>query len=120
MDIRRLRYFLAVADSGHITRAAEQLGLQQPPLSQQIRALEEHLGVALFKRHAKGVTLTHAGLELQGEARRIVDSVDRLEQRMRQLAGAAAWRWASPPQPQPMPSRPACCAPAGRNFRTSR
>lgn len=86
MDIRRLRYFLAVAEQGHITRAAEQLGLQQPPLSQQIRALEEHLGVALFKRHAKGVTLTGAGQELQAEARRIVDSMDRLEQRMRQVA----------------------------------
>lgn len=78
MEFRRLRYFLAVADAGHITHAAQQLGMQQPPLSLQIRALETELGVALFKRHANGVTLTDAGRELQGEARRIVDSVQQL------------------------------------------
>ena len=86
MEIRRLRYFLAVAETGHITRAAEQLGLKQPPLSQQIRALEEELGLALFKRHAKGVTLTDAGRELQTEARRIVDSMALLTQRMQRFA----------------------------------
>lgn len=86
MEIRRLRYFLAVAQAGHITRAAEQLGLQQPPLSQQIRALEEELGLALFTRHAKGVTLTDAGRELQAEAQRIVDSMAQLTRRMARFA----------------------------------
>lgn len=86
MDIKRLRYFLAVAEAGHITRAAEQLGLQQPPLSQQIRALEEELALALFRRHPKGVTLTDAGRELQAEARRIVDSMDLLSLRMQRHA----------------------------------
>lgn len=86
MELRRLRYFLAVAETGHITRAAEGLGLQQPPLSQQIQALEAQLGLALFKRHAKGVTLTDAGRELQGEARRIVDAMDQLQVRMARYA----------------------------------
>jgi DNA-binding transcriptional LysR family regulator len=86
MDIRQLRYFLAVADAGHITRAAQVLGLQQPPLSQQIRNLEETLGLALFKRHPKGVTLTDAGRELQAEAQQIVDRMELLSQRMQRHA----------------------------------
>ena len=88
MEIRRLRCFLAVADIGHITRAAAQLGMQQPPLSQQIKALEEELGLALFKRHPKGVTLTDAGRDLQVQARQIVERMALLEQRMaRHAAG---------------------------------
>jgi DNA-binding transcriptional LysR family regulator len=86
MDLRQLRYFLAVADAGHITRAAEQLGLQQPPLSQQIKALESRLGVTLFERHAKGVALTEAGRLLQGEARQLVAQADALQRRMAQVA----------------------------------
>ena len=72
MELRHLRYFLAVAECGHITRAAERLGIQQPPLSQQIRALESELGSALFHRHPKGVDLTDVGHELRAEAERVV------------------------------------------------
>ena len=86
MDIRRLRYFLAVADLGHISKAALQLGMKQPPLSQQVRALEEELGLALFVRHAKGVTLTDAGRELQPHARQLVDCTDLLQERMARYA----------------------------------
>ena len=82
MDLRQLRYFTAIAETGHITRAAERLGMQQPPLSQQIRALEKHLGVTLFVRHPKGVRLTAAGTMMLGDAQRILGSVAALEERM--------------------------------------
>jgi DNA-binding transcriptional LysR family regulator len=86
MDLRHLRYFIAVAESGQMTRAASRLGIQQPPLSQQIRALEAALGTALFRRHPKGVALTDSGRLLLGEARRIIADVSALEALMARVA----------------------------------
>lgn len=76
MELRHLRYFVVVAEEGHFTRAAERLGMQQPPLSQQIRALEQELGFELFRRHPKGATLTAGGEAFLLEARAILDNVD--------------------------------------------
>jgi len=74
MELYLLRTFIAVAQAGHLTRAAEKLHLSQPTVSGQIRALEEELGVRLFERTARGVNLTAYSQKLLPRARRIVDA----------------------------------------------
>lgn len=76
MDLRELRYFLAVAEERSVTRAATRLHLTQPPLSAQLQRLEHELGVELFVRHRRGVDLTEAGRRLVEHARRVLDDVD--------------------------------------------
>jgi DNA-binding transcriptional LysR family regulator len=76
MDLRKLRYFVATAEELHFGRAARRLGLSQPPLSMQLRALELDLGAKLFDRDNRNVALTHVGAVLLVEARKILRQVD--------------------------------------------
>jgi DNA-binding transcriptional LysR family regulator len=92
MDLRHLRYFVAVAEEGHMTRAAERLGIQQPPLSQQIRALESELQVQLFRRKARGVELTQPGQALLAEAHAILQQVEHAVAAARRTARGEAGR----------------------------
>lgn len=86
MELRHLRYFVAVARAGSFTRAATQLGIQQPPLSQQVRDLEREVGHPLLERLPRGVALTPGGAVFLEEAEAILARVDGAVQR----AGRAA------------------------------
>jgi len=79
VELRHLRYFMAVAETGNLTRAAAKLFVAQPPLSVQIRQLEDELGTPLFVRHPKGVRLTAAGEALVPEARYLLERAARVK-----------------------------------------
>ena len=85
-DLRRLRYFVAVAERLHFGRAAEALHISQPPLSRAIRALEEDLGVALFARTRRKVELTPEGERLLEETRRLTGHLERTVHELRAMA----------------------------------
>ena len=86
MELRHLRYFVAVAEELNFTRAAERLGISQPPLSLQIRQLEKELGTPLFHRRTRSVELTDAGKLLLEEARVILKQVEAAENGVRRRA----------------------------------
>ncbi|MFV0524896.1 MAG: LysR family transcriptional regulator [Acidimicrobiales bacterium] len=86
MELRQLRYFVAVAEERNIGRAAERLFMTQPPLSRQIRRLEEELGTDLFIRVPRGMELTDAGRALVADARKVLELTDQAGVRAR-LAG---------------------------------
>ncbi|MBO2453603.1 LysR family transcriptional regulator [Actinomadura barringtoniae] len=90
METRELRYFVAVAEELHFGRAAERLGMAQPPLSRAIQQLERRLGVALLQRTSRTVTLTEAGAVLLREGRAALDAVDAADRRTRRAANGHA------------------------------
>lgn len=89
MELRHLRYFVAVAEEQNVTRAAVRLHVSQPPLSRQIRDLEEELGVALLTRSAKSVRLTAEGRLFLLEARAVLQRADEAVRAVRAMAGGA-------------------------------
>ncbi|MFA9597142.1 LysR family transcriptional regulator [Citrobacter telavivensis] len=86
LDIRLLRYFVVVAEENNMSRAAQRLFMSQPPLSRHIRQLEERLGVTLFVRHTKGLTLTNEGLQVLEIVRPLLELQDKTWAALSQLA----------------------------------
>jgi DNA-binding transcriptional LysR family regulator len=92
IELRHLRYFVALADAGSFTRAAERMFIAQPTLSQQIRRLEEIVGAPLLQRRRDGVRLTKAGTVLLDASRAVLSLVDQEMNRTRQAAGLGRQR----------------------------
>lgn len=90
MDIRHLRHFIAIADCGSLTRAADQLGIAQPALSQSIKKMESQLGVRLFIRTHRGATLTTAGQAILEDVRLSVSRIEAAEAHARQIGQGLA------------------------------
>ncbi len=83
MELRQLRYFVAVAEEGNISRAAKRIFLTQPALSRQIKALEEEIGQCLLERQAHSIRLTPVGEALLGEARELLQHAEQVLERVR-------------------------------------
>lgn len=94
LDLRQLRYFIAVAETESVARAAEALHISQSPLSRQIKQLEDQLGVLLFERNKKRLHLTQEGRDLLGEARALMANALRVEAFGRRLGSGTAGRLA--------------------------
>lgn len=87
MDVKQLRYFIAIAEQGSLSAAAARIGIAQPSLSQQVRGLERELGVSLLVRSPRGVRLTQSGEELLVRARGIVAALDETREALRHAGG---------------------------------
>src|SRR5246127_4880351 len=90
MELRHLRYFVAIGEDQHYGRAAERLGIAQPALSRQIQDLEKELGFTLFDRLPRGVKLSAAGKLFLSDARRILQDVEDAKRRAERIAHGRA------------------------------
>lgn len=86
MDLRQLRYFVAVVETRNFTRAAERMHIAQPPLSRQIQSLEDELGVQLLQRNSRPVRLTEAGRVFHEQALQVLQRVDQMRQSTQRTA----------------------------------
>lgn len=93
-DLAQLKTFITVVQEGHLTRASERLHISQPTASHHIRRLEEHFGMDLFRRSARGLEVTPAGKRIVQWAGNVVQASNELDQLSRQLAGAPTGRLA--------------------------
>src|SRR4051794_41956424 len=121
-EVRLIRYFVAVAEAGNVTRAAQRLHISQPSVSAAIQQLEAQLGVQLLARQGRRVTVTPAGTLLHRRGRELLDAADALVAEVRDRGGAtsppprlgpsppARYRIAPPPPP-PRPRRAPAPAP---------
>lgn len=94
IDLRRLRAFVAIAEEGHVTRAAARLGMQQPPLTRLLKGMESELGVRLMHRTSRGVNPTAAGAALLEEARAVLARADEVAEVVRRAARGETGRLA--------------------------
>lgn len=101
IELRHLSYFLAVAEERNFTRAAERVGIQQPPLSRQIRDLEETVGARLLRRDRKGAVLTEAGAASLATVRHIPRQIERAVRKPAEPRGEKSARFALATQARP-------------------
>ena len=114
IELRRLQAFVAVAEAGHITRAAERLGMAQPPLSRLVHGLEKELGTLLLRRLPRGVEPTTAGIALLEEARSVLAHAARIDDTVRRTARGELGRLARRPWTCQRHRRsPGFCRPGG-------
>lgn len=83
MSLSQIQYFVAVAEEGHVGRAARRLRIAQPPISRHIRALEDELGATLFERTPKGMRLLPAGETILAHAREVLATLDRAREALK-------------------------------------
>jgi len=117
MEMHQLRYFLAIADTGNFTRAAEQCHVSQPSLSQQIIKLEEEVGHKLFDRMGRRVQLTDAGRLLLEHARSVLTTVENATRQLRETRGQGFWTtgdWGDSDDRAISPPARSCCIQAGK------